>query len=49
MAVLGLYVEKTRTGAVYGIQVVDDAEKRKWSVTPFEYAAHDPAMTNTSV
>ena len=31
MAVHGLYIEKTRTGAVYGVQVEDDAAKRKWS------------------
>jgi len=41
MAVHGIYVEKTRTGAVYGVQVEDDAAKRKWSVTPLEYASHD--------
>lgn len=40
MAVHGIYVEKTRTGAVYGVQVEDDA-KHKWSLTPFEYAARD--------
>lgn len=40
MAVHGIYVEKTRTGAVYGVQVEDDA-KHKWSITPFEYAAQD--------
>lgn len=41
MAVHGIYVEKTRTGVVYGVQVEDDAAKRKWSLTPFEYAAQD--------
>lgn len=40
MAVYGIYVEKTRTGVVYGIQVEDDT-KHKWSVTPFEYVARD--------
>lgn len=40
MAVRGIYVEKTRTGVVYGVQVEDDT-RRKWSLTPFEYATQD--------
>lgn len=40
MAVHGIYVEKMRTGVVYGVQVEDDT-RRKWSLTPFEYATQD--------
>ncbi len=40
MATHGLYVQKTASGAIYGVQIEDDA-KINWSITANEYMARN--------
>ncbi len=40
MAIRGLYVQKTASGAIYGVQI-EDGVKNDWSITPNEYAARN--------
>lgn len=40
MATHGLYVQKTASGAIYGVQIEDDV-KKDWSITPNEYLARN--------
>lgn len=40
MATHGLYVQRTASGAIYGVQIEDDA-KNNWSITANEYMARN--------
>ena len=40
MATHGLYVQRIASGAIYGVQIEDDA-KNDWSITASEYMARN--------